>query len=412
MTWSSQPSPVRSNVIQGIEVAWESARELFSLDPAVGHLNHGSFGAVPTPVQRAQQRLRDEMEANPMAFFSRGITDRLAHTRRRVATFIGADPDDTALIPNATAGVQLALSALHPRPGDEILLTDHGYGAVRFAVDRLCANTGATVTQAAIPLRATDDEAVEILTAAVRPGRTRFAIVDQVTSPTARILPVARIATALKERGVMVVVDGAHAPGMLPVDVTAIGADIWFGNLYKWAFAPRPSAVLVATPEYRGRIEPLVVSWEKDNGFPAAVEYGGTLDYTAWLAAPTGLHLLRTLGLDRMRRHNADLAAYGQRTIAAALGIDRADLTGSDQASMRVVPLPPGAADDIQSATDLMARIAADLRFEVAVFAWRHHGLLRLSAQIYNRVEDYDQLAAVLPGLLRDLSAARGRPAV
>ena len=403
MTRNSQ-----THIIQGIEVTWEGRRDLFSLDPAVSQLNHGSFGAVPVPVQRAQQRLRDEMEANPMAFFTRGITDRLAHTRRRVAGFLGADPDGTALIPNATAGCQLALSALDPRPGDEILLTDHGYGAVRFAVDRLCADTGATVTEVAVPLVATDDEVVGLLTGAVRPGRTRFAIVDQITSPTAKLFPVARIATALREKGVTVVVDGAHAPGMLPVDVTAIGADFWYGNLYKWAYTPRPAAALVVAEQHRSRVRPLVVSWESNAGFPAAVEYGGTLDYTSFLAAPTGLHFLHTLDPVRVRRHNADLAAYGQRVIAAALGVDRAELTGSDEVAMRIIPLPPGTATDRDSAERLRTDIAAVLGFEVAISPWHGRGYLRVSGQIYNRGEEYDQLAAALPTLLRNLRSAGG----
>jgi isopenicillin-N epimerase len=408
MTGSSHQQDPRAHTIQGTQVAWETARELFSLDPAVTYLNHGSFGAVPIPVQRAQQRLRDEMEANPMAFFTRGIVERLAHTRRHIAAFLGADPDGTALIPNATAGAQLALNAVDLHPGDEVLLTDHGYGAVRFAVDRLCARTGATVSEVAVPLRATDDEIVESLATAVRPGRTRFALVDHITSPTAKLFPIARIIAALHERGVAVAVDGAHAPGMLPVEVAALGADFWFGNLHKWAFAPRPTAVLVVAPEYRSRVDPLVVSWENDAGFPAAVEYGGTLDYTAWLAAPTGIHLLRTLDPARLRRNNADLAAYGQRTIAGTLGVARADLLGSDAVSMRIIPLPPGVAEDLAGVLTLRSRIAADFSIEVAVSVWHNRGYLRVSGQIYNRPEDYDQLAAALPGLLRDVARPGG----
>lgn len=397
MTGTSQP---HGQIIQGIQVAWETARELFSLDPAVTYLNHGSFGAVPIPVQRSQQRLRDEMDANPMAFFTRGIVERLAHTRRHVAAFLGADPEATALIPNATAGAWLALRAFDLRPGDEILLTDHGYGAVRFAVDRLCARSGARAVEVAIPLRAGDDEVVELLAAAVRPGRTRFLVVDQVASATAKLFPVAAIVAAMHERGVVVAVDGAHAPGMLAVEVSALGADFWFGNLHKWAYGARPTAVLVVAAQHRGRVEPLIVSWQDEAGFPASVEYGGTLDYTAWLAAPTGIHLLRTLDPMRVRRHNADLAAYGQRVIGAALGVDRSDLVGSDLVSMRIIPLPAGVADNLDSSIALRSRMAG-LGFEVAVSAWQGRGYVRVSGQVYNRAEDYDQFAAVLPGLLR-----------
>ena len=351
------------------------------------------------------------LEASPVAFFGRGIEDRLTHTRRHIATFLGADPDGTALIPNATAGAQLALGAVDLRPGDEILLTDHGHGAVRLAVNRLCARTGAAVVEAAIPLCATDDAIVEILAAAVRPGRTRLAVVDHIASPTAKLFPVARLAAALHECGVAVAVDAAHVPGMLPVEVAGLGVDFWFGNLHKWAFAPRPTAVLVVAPEHRSRVKPLVVSWANDAGFPAAVEYGGTLDYTAWLAAPTGMHLLRTLDPVRLRRHNADLAAYGQRTVGGALGVARADLPGSDAVSMRIIPLPSGLAADRAAAQSLRTRIAADLGFEVAVSAWHNRGYLRVSGQVYNRPEDYDQLADALPGLLRAVASTSGRSA-
>jgi len=379
-------------------------RSLFSLDPQVTYLNHGSFGAVPISVQRTQLRLRDEMDANPMAFFTRGLADRFAHARRQVATFLGADPDGTAFVPNATTGSQIVLASLDLPPEAEILLTNHGYGTVRSAVERLGARAGITINEVDISLNADDDEVVAILVAAVRPGTTRFAVVDQVAAPTAKLFPVARIVAELRERGVSVLVDGAHAPGMLPLDVSATGADFWVGNLHKWAFAPRPSAVLVVSPDRRHRIEPLVVSWEHLAGYPLAVEYSGTLDYTAWLAAPTGLDLLRTIGLDRVRRHNADLAAYGQRVLAAALGVDPAHVPDpSAKVSMRLVPLPAGVADDIASAMDLRTRLAVDLGFEVALSLWNGHGYLRVSAQIYNRTSDYDRLAEALPGLLGSL---------
>src|SRR5689334_10824551 len=274
--------------IQGVEVSWDRVADLFPLDPDMAYLNHGAFGVVPVPVQRAQQRLRDEMESNPTAFFTRGLYDRLAHTRRHIASFLGADPDGCALVPNASAVTQIVFNTLGLSAGDEVLLTTHGYGAVRLAAGRL----GLRVVDAHFPVGATDDEVVAAIATAVNPGRTRLAIVDHVTSPTAMVLPVARIVAAMRERGVPVMIDGAHVPGMLPVDVSAIGADFWVGNAHKWAFAPRPTALLVVARQHRDRVQPLVVSWQQPEGFPSAVEYGGTLDYTAWLAAPTGLHFL------------------------------------------------------------------------------------------------------------------------
>jgi isopenicillin-N epimerase len=395
--------PERAVLVEGVEVSWDRRRELFSLDPRVAHLNHGSYGAVPIPVQRAQQRLRDEVDANPMAFFTRGLLDRLTHTRRHLAAFVGADPDGVALVTNATAAAQVVLGSLRLGPDDEVLLTDHGYGAVRLAAERCQARTGVAIHEVAIPLTADDDEVVALIRAAATPGRTRLAVVDHITSATAKVFPVDRIVAALRDQGVPVLVDAAHAPGMVPVDVSRLGAAYWLGNLHKWGFAPRATALLAVDAAHRATIEPLIVSWSQPSGYPASVEFGGTLDYTAWLAAPTALHLMRTLGIDRVQHHNANLAAYGQRSIASALARlgHQAPLIGDDSVSMRVVWLPPGVAPDRSAAADMRLRLAAEHGIEVVVDSWQGHGFLRLSAQLYNRPEEYDLLADLLMPLLR-----------
>lgn len=382
------------------------ARLLFSLDPGVAHLNHGSFGAVPISVQRAQQRLRDEAEANPMRFFGQGLTDRIAHTRRFLAGFLGADPDGTALVSNATTGVALVLQSLGLRPGDEIITTDHGYGAVDLAIQRECRRTGATARRVTVPLSANPAEVIEAVRAALRSGRARLLVVDQIASPTAKVMPVVELATVARSHGVPVLVDAAHAPGMQPLEVDALGADFWTGNLHKWAYAPRGTAVLVVAPRWRERIEPLVVSWEQDAGFPRNVEWQGTLDYSPWLAAPTGVFTLRTIGIDAVRQHNAALVAYGQEVVGAALGLAPGDLPqpGGPLVSMRIVPLPGGLATSLTEAVALRRRIADVFNTEVAVNAWNGQGWLRLSAQVYNRADEYDRLARRLPALLAKFS--------
>jgi isopenicillin-N epimerase len=379
------------------------ARLLFSLDPAVSYLNHGSFGAVPIGVQRAQQRVRDEVDANPMRFFTQGLLDRIIHTRRHVATFLGADPDSTALVPNTTAGVAVALQTVRLAPGDEVLLTDHAYGAVGLAVRRTCRRAGATARTVAVPLGAADAEIVSRVRGALRPGRTKLLIVDQVTSATAQLLPVAAIVAAAREHEIPVLVDAAHVPGMLPVSVDAIGADFWVGNLHKWALAPRGSAVLSVAPVWRRRVEPLAVSWEQEAGFPLSVEWQGCVDYSPWLAAPAGLFTLRTLGVETVQAHNAALAAYGQRVVGEALGLAPGDLPGAGMVSMRILPLPAGLATTQAEAAGLRQHIADKLAAEVAVNAWGGRGWLRLSAQVYNRPDEYDRLADRLPALLAAL---------
>ncbi|MEV4813931.1 aminotransferase class V-fold PLP-dependent enzyme [Micromonospora avicenniae] len=378
------------------------ARLLFSLDPAVSHLNHGSFGAVPISVQRAQQRLRDEMEANPLRFFTQGLVERVAHTRRHLAAFIGADPDGTALVSNATTGVAVVLQSLGLRPDDEILSTDHGYGAVALSIQRECRRSGATSRVLPVPLAATNEEVVQAVRDALRPGRTRLLVIDQLTSSTARLFPAAAIVAVAHEHGVPVLVDAAHVPGMLPTTVASVGADFWVGNLHKWAFAPRATAVLVVAPQWRDRIEPLVVSWEQEAGFPDRLEWQATQDYTAWLAAPVGVFTLRSLGVERVRAHNARLAAYGQRVVGDALGVapDLLPEPGGPEVAMRLIPLPPALATTIEAARALQQHIAERLATEVAVMSWNGRGWLRLCGQVYNRADEYERLAVRLPPLL------------
>jgi isopenicillin-N epimerase len=318
----------------------------------------------------------------------------VAHARRYLAGFLGADPDGAALIQNTTHGVALVLHTLRLGAGDEVVTTDQGYGAVDLAVDA----TGARRRAVALPVTAHPDEIVAAVRAAVQPPRTKLVIVDLITSSTARLLPVARIAQALRGTGVPLLVDGAHGPGALPLEVDTLGADFFVGNLHKWAFAPRSTAVLAVAPPWRTRMRPLVVSWSQPKGFPAALEESGTLDYTAWLAAPTGLFTLRSLGIDRVRAHNAALARYGQRVVADALGVaDPPDPGGP--LPMRLIPLP--VEGDDAAAVRLRERISDDLRAEVAVNALNGRLLLRLCAQVYNRPDEYDRLAEGLPKLLR-----------
>jgi isopenicillin-N epimerase len=382
------------------------ARLLFSLDPAVAYLNHGSFGAVPIPVQRAQQRLRDEVETNPQQFYTAGLGDRLGHARTHLSQFLGADPASTAFVANATAAVSIVLRTLAFARGDEIITTTHGYGSVALAVDHVCTRTGATHTVVPLRLDASDDDIVTAVAGAITPGRTKLVIVDQVASATARVMPVARLAVAARSRDVPILVDGAHAPGTHALRVDAIGADFWVGNLHKWMYAPRPTAIFSVAEKWRGRIEAPVMSWADADGFPANLEMGGTLDYTAWLTASTGLYVFRTLGIDRVRSHNASLVAYGQRVVGAALGLlspSELPNPGGVTPSMRVLPLPSHVGRTEADAIALRARIADELRVVVPIMSWRGRGLLRLSAQVYNHADEYDRLAAGLPRVLAAL---------
>jgi isopenicillin-N epimerase len=354
---------------------------------------------VPISVQRTQQRLRDEMEADPPRFFTRGLHDRLEHSRRYLAAFLDADPDRSALVTNTTSGVAVVLGSLALDRRDEVITTEHGYGAVRLAVTA----TGARERIVPLDLAATDDEIV----AAVDPSRTRLVIVDLITSPTARRMPVEGIAAALRPTGVPLLVDGAHGPGMMPLSIKALGADFFVGNLHKWAFAPRGTALLTVGAKWRSAMVPRVVSWAQPDGYPHNVEFQATADYTGWLAAPAGVFLLRTLGQERVWTHNAELARYAQHVVGTALGLSDGQLPDpGGPVSMRVLPLPvPVPAGDPELAARAFAlrdRIADRLKVSVSVNAWRGRLLLRLCAQVYNHADEYDRLAEALPGLLAE----------
>jgi isopenicillin-N epimerase len=337
------------------------------------------------------------MDANPMRFFAFDLEERIAHVRRHIAAFLGADPEGSALVDNATTGMAVVFNSLDLKPGDEIVTTSHGYGGVNVAVRDACRRTGALSRVVALPLAPEDGDVVRGVRAACS-ARTKLIIVDSITSPTARLLPAGRIAQVGREVGAAVLVDAAHAPGQLATPVGDIDADFWVGNLHKWAFAPRGTALLVVAPRWRDRIRPLVVSWEHEKGFPANVEFQGTRDCTSWLAGPSALFTLRTLGAERVREHNARLAAFGQHLVATAIGTtpppERSTL------AMRVVPLPKGVATTLEAAIALRRRISDELSTELAIGPWEGRGLMRLSAQVYNRPEEYERLAAGLPKLL------------
>ncbi|MDH6127043.1 isopenicillin-N epimerase [Kitasatospora sp. GP82] len=379
---------------------------LFSLDPAVAHLNHGSFGAVPLPIQRAQARLRAEQEQDPDGFFE-GLSDRIARARAKVAAALGAHPDRLALLTNVTEGASVALESIPLARGDEILVTDHGYGAVTRAVERRAAEAGARVRTVRIPLETPDVDGVAELVLAAVGERTRIAVLDLITAPTAREVAGPRLLAALAERGVVTVVDAAHAPGHLPVNLGGLaagaagpgGADFWLGNLHKWAFAPRATAVLAVGGRWVERVRPLMLSWEHDRGFPYNVEWRGTCDYTPWLAAPAGFVLLERLGAEQVQAHNAALAAYGQRLLMERAALPA--LPAMPGLAMRSVRLPPGCAESRPAAQELRAVVRQRLDARVAVSPWPGGGLLRISAQVYNRPSEYRRLAEGIGELIK-----------
>ncbi|MFI9724288.1 aminotransferase class V-fold PLP-dependent enzyme [Streptomyces sp. NPDC052396] len=370
-------------------------RHHWMLDPGRVHLNHGSFGAVPRETLAHQQELREEMERDPVEWFQR-LPGRVAAARRQVARLLGAPEAATAFVANASAGVTVVLQALELPLGSRIVITDHLYGAVTMAVHRAAARRGADVETVHLPLHWPLRDIAERMVAALD-ARTRLVVVDQISSATARLFPVAEIAEACRARGIPLLVDGAHAPGMLAHPLAGLHGTYWVGNLHKWTCAPRGSAVLVADPadpDERRRLHPPIDSWGTPDAYPERFDQQGTQDLTAWLAAPHAPSLIEQLhGWTAARRFMAGLAEHGQRIIAERWGADLGEVRTAPAPAMRLVPLPPGHATDQDSAHALQQVISSRYGCATAITTWHGRGFLRLSAHLYNAPADYEHLA-------------------
>lgn len=388
------------------------ARDAWPLDPALVHLNHGSFGAVPSEVVRAQERLRRQADLSPVGWFPR-IAEKVAAARGEVARFLGVAADDTVFVPNASAAATVVYNALRLADGDEIVVTDHGYGAVTMGARRLAARFGARIVTARIPLAATVDEAVAAVDEVVT-ERTRLVVVDQITSPTARRLPADRIARLARERGARTLVDGAHAPGLIAAAARDTDGDWWLGNLHKWPCAPRGAAVLVTRAPDRDELWPLIDSWGADQGYPERFDTQGTIDATSYLAAPLAIDFIeREYGWGRTRAFMELMADEGARIIGDALQPHLSAPAVTDVAmpvpSMRLVRLPDGLGRAREDADELRMRLLDLTGIEAAFTSFAGVGYLRLSTHLYTTVDDFAAFAERAVPQILALAAERRR---
>jgi isopenicillin-N epimerase len=363
----------------------DAVRSLWALDPAVAFVNHGSYGAAPRPVLEAQSRWRATLEAEPVDFLYRHYPERVAAARAAVAAFLGAEPEGLAFVTNATTGVATVLRALGLGPGDRVVVTDHVYPAVAIGL------TALGVDLRVVPLDLDAPDLAGPVLAAVD-ERTRLVVVDVVTSATAVRLPFEEVVAGCRTLGVPCLVDAAHAPGQLPVDLRALDPDYWTGNLHKWCCAPKGAAVLYVRAALRETTHPLVLSHWAGQGFTAEFDWSGTHDPTAWLTAPAALGLLADLGWETVRGYGAALARWGADRIASVAGA-AAPVPAGRHLQMALVDagLPSYAA--AEALRDAMW--AAD-RVEVGAAGWRGRGWLRISAAAYNAAGDYERVATAL----------------
>ncbi len=378
----------------------------------IAFLNHGSFGARPRPVFETYQRWQRELEAQPVEFLGRRISGLLAEARASLAAYVGTHADNLVFVPNTTHGINIIARSLDLKPGDEVLATDHEYGAVERTWRFICERRGAQFRTQPITLPMTTPEAmIEALWEGVT-ERTRVIVVSHITSPTALIFPVAEIARRAARQGIFTVIDGAHAPGQIDLNLEEIGADFYVGNCHKWLCAPVGAGFLYARPERQPLLEPLVVSWgwqaRKPSGSPFQdyFEWIGTDDPAAYLSVPAAIEFQAQHDWPAVRAACHQLAAEARDRIGALTGLPHIcpDSPGW-WAQMFAAPLP---ISDTPAMEELKQRLWEEYQVEAPITLWRDQFFIRVSIQAYNTPRDVDRL---LDGLTHLLAFSDGRPA-
>lgn len=386
-------------------------RDSWLLDPAITFLNHGSYGACPRAVLERQAELRKRLERQPVQFLGRDLEGLLDEARAGLAAFVGADPAGLAFVPNATTGVNAFLASFPLTAGDQVVVTDHAYNACRNALDVVAERSGCEVVVVAVPFPLSgEDEVVEAIIGAVT-ARTRLALVDHITSPTALVFPIARIVRELAERGVETIVDGAHAPGMVALDVGAIGAAGYAGNCHKWLCAPKGAGFLVVREDLLKRVRPTVISHganrrvEDRSRFHAEFDWTGTTDPTAYLCVPEAIRFVGGLlpgGWAELRASNHEKAVVARRVLLKSLCVDE-PCPESMLGSMAAIPLPSTGERRLWTGferDDLQAALLERHGIEVPVLWFGGRRILRISAQIYNEPDEYERLAGAVTEIM------------
>jgi isopenicillin-N epimerase len=380
-------------------------RDAWMLDPAVTYLNHGTVGATPRRVLETQRRLRDEVERQPSRFLLRELSStrvgvdhrepgRLRHAAEAVGRHIGAAGADLVFVDNATAGINAVLGSMDLVDGDEISVTDLAYGAILNAAAYTARKTRARVVTTAMPFPATALALADAFEKGLT-SRTRIAIVDHVTSESALLMPIADIAARCRARGILVLIDGAHAPGSVPVDIASLGVDFYAANLHKWAWAPRSCGILWVAPAHQERMHPPVISWGLDSGFTSEFDWVGTRDPTPALSAPDAWAYMAELGIERVRDYNHSLAWEAARYLTSRWGTPLSVMQ-EQVGTMVTLPLPPRFGRTKDQADRLRDALLFEDRIEAQVHACRDSLWLRVSAQIYNEMADVDELATAI----------------
>jgi isopenicillin-N epimerase len=390
--FESPPPPLRD----GLRSEW-------LLRDDITFLNHGSFGALPKRVFEEQADWRRRIEAEPIEMIARRRIELLQVAKQKIADFVHADPNDFGFVTNATDGINAVLRSMRLRAGDELLTTSHVYNAVRKAMQYVSGGCGATYREVDVPLPVTSSDQIAERVLSGLSNRTRLLVIDHVTSPTALVFPIRRIIAECNARKIDVLVDGAHVPGMLPLDIPSLGASYYTGNLHKWAASPKGTGILWVRKDRQADVHPLIVSHHYGEGFVAEFGWQGTRDLAAWLAAPAGLSFMAELGFDRIMSHNHAMAAWVQRMLCKRWNAQPiSPVDGSLLGSMASIRLPGRLRELTESqGLELNQRLYSEFKIEVPIMVWKGHVLTRPCCQVYNTPGEYERLADVVSELAK-----------
>lgn len=381
-------------------------KDQFLLDPDVIFLNHGSFGATPKPVMEAYQNWQVRLENQPVQFLGREINELLLEARQELGSYLNAAADDLVFIPNATVGANIVARSLHLTPDDDVLTTNHEYGACDYAWEFVCQKRGVCYIRQQISLPThTEEQLFEQFWEGVSP-RTKVIYLSHITSPTALRLPVKQICQRARERGILTVVDAAHSPGQIPVDLQDIGADVVFGNCHKWMMSPKGAGFLYVRREIQPVVEPLIVSWgyhanaeiATGSQFVDYLQWTGTHDPAAYLSVPAAIQFMQENAWDKVQQVCHGLLRNAIDRICELVKIDLLYPSDSDlYAQMGIAPIP-------NSELGLLKRRLYDeYKVEVPLIQWEDKQFIRISVQGYNTLEDIDILVSALKVLLPEV---------
>jgi isopenicillin-N epimerase len=374
------------------------ALDLWHLDPDIAFLNFGSFGAVPRCVLDLQKSWSERIERRPIEMLDRRLNELLLPAHDAATRFVNGVDGHNAFMVNATAAINAVIRSMCFAPGDRLVATTHVYNAVRKTMEWVARRDGAEYVEFDVPLPAGGPEEFADSFVERLPARTRLLMLDHVSSPTGLIFPVERILEAVSPLGIDTIIDGAHAPGMLDINVSRLldlGAIAWIGNMHKWAFAPKGCAMLQVHPSLRDRVQPNVISHNADESFYERFLWQGTADFTSWLCLPESLAFgEEVFGWNALREANHGLAVWAHDLLCSAWGVEPiSPLDGSMIGSIASVPVPESVRGRFKDPESLMASLYDRYRIEVPVMLWNERWHLRVSAQAFNEPSEYEALA-------------------